>query len=90
MEFVKDILETYGYEGIVILDPSPQSHQSSDSSSQSSQSSDSDSETREDYRRVATNCSNITTFEEAISILNSATQTPIVGSHDRSLSQMEI
>ena len=84
MEFVKDILETYGYTDINILNPTPQSSQSSQSSD-----SDSDSGSREDYRRIATNCSNITTFEEAISILNRANQTPIVGPQAQSFSQQE-
>jgi hypothetical protein len=88
MEFVRDILETYGYPNIVILDPSPPS--SAPSSASSSQSSDSssvsDSEPREDYRRIATNCPGLT-FEEAIDMLTRANQTSIVGSQVNLLSQ---
>jgi len=71
MEFVKTVLEQYGYTNIrIIEDPSPPSPPSS------IDSDDSDAP-REEYRRFITNDPRITNFEEALARLNAADTTPV-------------
>ena len=71
MEFVKEILEQYGYANIrIIEDPLPPSNPSS------MESDDSDVP-REEYRRFITNDNNITTFEAALARLNEANTDPV-------------
>jgi hypothetical protein len=73
MEFVKQVLERYyGYANIrIISDPPPSTPPSS------IDSDDSSSEPRVEWRRFITNDDSITTFNEALDVLNSADQNPV-------------